>query len=106
MVKGEGEGAGFLRGERKGDHTLGMLTHRRAKLARGGGRAASAWVVRSLRISAEMRGRMDQVKGGEKGCCAESERATTRRACKRTAAQLVQDDAPLALYLPCAKARK
>ena len=43
--------------------------------------------------------------GGGAGCCAESERATTRRACKRTATQLMQDDAPLVLYVPCAMAR-
>ena len=33
------------------------------------------------------------------------EKEPTRGACKRTAAQLVQDGAPLALYVPCAIAR-
>jgi hypothetical protein len=46
--------------------------------------------------------------GGWTGCCAESERATTRRACKRTAAQLMQYDVPpvLSRYVPCALARR
>ena len=47
---------------------------------------------------------------GGAGCCAGSERATTRRACKRTAAQdwhAVEELLPvLGLYLPCAMARR
>jgi hypothetical protein len=106
-VKGERGRGKLLRGERKGDHAQGMLTHRRARLARGGGRATSVWVVLALRNGAEERGRMVKVKGGGAGCCAGSERATTRWACKRTAAQLVQDDAPaFGLYAPCEMARR
>ena len=45
--------------------------------------------------------------GGGAGCCAGSKRATTRWACKRTAAQSMQDlwfsDG---LYLPCAMTRR
>jgi hypothetical protein len=138
-----------------------MPTHRRAKLARGGRRAARAWVVRALRDGAEVRGRMVKGEGGGArccaggskkrpraghanapprswsrmtgpclgctcpaqwrggagengkrgkgaglGCCAGSERATTRRACLRTAAQMKQADAPPVLYVPCAMARR
>ena len=49
--------------------------------------------------------RMVKGEGGGARCCEGSERATMRRACKRTAAQLVQDDAPLVLYVPCGMAR-
>jgi len=59
----------------------GMQTHRRARLARSRGRAAREWVVRALRNGAEVRGRMVKGEGGGAGCCAGSERATTRRAC-------------------------
>ena len=67
----------LLRGERKGDHAQGMLTHRRAD---GAGRRAIC-AVRALRNGAEVRGRMGKGAGGRAGCCAGSERATTRRAC-------------------------
>ena len=100
VKKGLGRGT-LLSGERKGDHAQGMLTYRRARQARSGRRAARAWVVRALRDGAEVRGRMVKGEGGGAGCCAGSERATTRRACLRTAAQLVQDDwRVLGLYVP------
>ena len=80
MLRGEGWGK-LLRRERKCGHAQGMQTHRRARLARGRGRAAREWVVRALRNGAEVRGRMVKGEGGGAGCCAGSERATTRRAC-------------------------
>ncbi len=67
----------LLRGKQRGDQTQSMQTHRRAIPA---GRAASVWVVRALRNSAEVRGRMVKGEGGEAGCSAGSEWATTRRA--------------------------
>ena len=83
----------------------GMQTHRRARKARG---LARAWVVRALRNGAEVRGRMVKGEGGGAGCCAGSERATTRRACKRTAAQdrhVAELVAPwLLLYVPAGQA--
>ena len=66
--------------ERKDDHALGMQTHRRAA---GAGCLARAWVVSALRNGVEVRERMVKGEGGGAGCCAGSERATTRRACKR-----------------------
>ena len=80
MVKGKGWGK-LLRGERKCGHAQGMLTHRRARLARGRGRTAREWVVRALRNGAEVRGRMVKGEGDGAGCGAGSEKGNTRRAC-------------------------
>ncbi len=78
--RGEGRRK-LLRRERKCGHAQGMLTHRRARLARGRGRAAQAWVVRALRDGAEVRGIMVKGDEGGAGCYAGSKRDTTRRAC-------------------------
>jgi hypothetical protein len=119
------ERGGLLCGQQKGDHAQGTLTHCRAILACRGGRAASVWVVRALLKGAEVRGRMVKGVRGGAGCCVGSKRATTRRACKRTASQRKQEAGaaayvpggqevaknihngkPLVLYLPCEMARK
>ncbi len=106
---GRGRGR-LLRGERKGDLALGMQTHNRARLARNGRRAARVWVVLALRNGAEVRVRMVKGEGGGDGCWAGSERATTRRKCKRTAAHdwhAAENVLPVfGLYLPCAMARR